>query len=56
MPHIMEESLTIRLSKAYIDLMDKMIEKGVYSSKSEIIRESLRMFFDKYGEKIWQTQ
>jgi len=50
----MEESLTIRLSKVYLDLMDKMIEKGVYGTKSEIIREALRMFFEKYGEKVWE--
>jgi len=50
----MEESLTIRLSKVYLDLMDKMIGKGVYGTKSEIIREALRMLFEKYGEKIWE--
>ena len=54
MPRRMDESLTIRLSKVYLDLMDKMIKKGVYSSKSEIIREALRMFFEKYGEKVWE--
>ena len=51
MPRRMEESLTIRLSKIYIDLMDKMVKKGVYGSKSEIIREALRLLFEKYGEK-----
>ena len=56
MPRRMEESLTIRLSKIYIDLMDKMVKKGVYGSKSEIIREALRLLFEKYGEKIWEEK
>jgi len=52
----MQESLTVRLSKLYLDAMDRMVERGLYGSKSEIIREALRMFFEKYGEKIWQQQ
>jgi len=47
-------SLTIRLSKAYLDIMEKLLEKGVYSSKGEIVRDALRMLFEKYGEKIWE--
>jgi len=35
--------------------MDKLIEKGVYGSKSEIVRDALRMLFEKYGEKIWES-
>ena len=53
-PRRMQESLTIRLSKLYLEAMDRMIEKGLYGSKSEIIREALRLFFEKYGEKIWK--
>jgi len=34
--------------------MEKLIEKGVYSSKGEIVRDSLRLLFEKYGEKIWE--
>jgi len=33
--------------------MDKLIEKGVYGSKSEIVREALRLLFEKYEVKIW---
>jgi len=53
----MQKSLTIRLSKLYRDAIERMIEGGVYSSRSEIVRESLRMLFEKYaekyGKKIW---
>ena len=48
--------MTVRLSRLYLDAMDGMIKKGLYGSKSEIIREALRLFFEKYGEKIWETE
>jgi len=56
MPGKMHKSLTIRLSKLYLNGMENMIEKGVYGSKSEIVREALRMLFEKYGEKIWKPK
>lgn len=56
MPGKMQESLTIRLSRLYLDAMDRMIERGLYGSKSEIVREALRLFFEKYGEKIWEPK
>ena len=52
----MQESLTIRLSRLYLDAMDRMIKKGLYGSKSEIVREALRLFFEKYGERLWQPE
>jgi len=55
-PEKMQESLTIRLSKLYLNGMDLIIEKGLYGSKSEIVREALRDFFDKHGEKIWKPK
>lgn len=50
----MKQSLTVRLSDAYLDQMDILIDKGVYGSKSEIVREALRHLFEKYGVKIWE--
>ena len=50
----MRRSLTVRLSDAYLDIMDQLIEKGVYGSKSEIVREALRLLFEKYGVKMWE--
>ncbi len=53
----MQESLTIRLSKLYLDTMDKMLDRGLYGSKSEIVREALRLFFEVYGEKrSWEPE
>lgn len=54
MPGKMQESLTIRLSRLYLDAMERMIEAGLYGGKSEIVREALRAFFEKYGEKLWE--
>ena len=54
MPENLKLSLTVRLSKAYLNIMEKLIEKGVYSSKGEIVRDALRLLFEKYGEKIWE--
>jgi len=34
--------------------MERLIEKGVYGSRSEIVRDALRILFEKYGEKIWE--
>lgn len=50
----MKVSLTLRLSKAYLEIMEKLIERGVYGSKSEIVRDALRLLFEEYGEKIWE--
>ena len=56
MPGKMQESLTMRLSKLYLDAMDRIIDAGLYSSKSEIIREALRLFFEKQGEKLLKPE
>lgn len=54
MPGKMQESLTVRLSRLYLDAMERMIEGGLYGSKSEIVRESLRLLFEKLGERLWE--
>lgn len=54
MSRSLKVSLTIRLSKAYLDIMEKLIDRGVYGSRSEVVRDALRMLFEKYGEKIWE--
>lgn len=52
----MQESLTLRLSSLYLDAMERMIDAGLYSSKSEIVREALRAFFEKHEEKLWKPE
>ena len=56
MPRNMQESLTIRLSRLYLDAMERIIAAGLYSGKSEIVREALREFFEKRGERLWEPE
>ena len=56
MPRNMQESLTIRLSRLYLDNMEHMIEAGLYSGKSEIVREALREFFEKREMRLWEPE
>ena len=51
----MQKTLSIRLSRLYLDAMDRMIERGLYASKSEMVREALRIFFERYGDTLWEA-
>jgi len=46
------ETLGVRLSKAYLDAIDMLLEKGIYASKGEIVREGLRYIFERNGLKL----
>ena len=41
------ETLGVRLSKTYLEAIDIILEKGIYASKGEIVRERLRYIFEK---------
>lgn len=43
------ERITIRLAKRYLDSLNMLIEKGMYNSRNEAIRDALRLLF-KYHE------
>ena len=43
------ETLQIRLNKGLVKLIDSWIEQGVYSSRSEAIRDSVRRF-------VWKNE
>ena len=47
-----DETLDISLSKVYLDMLDKLLKKGIYKSKGEIIREGLRLVFEKNGIRL----
>lgn len=51
----MRESLTIRLSRLYLDALDDLVERGLYGSKSEVVRDALRSFFEKRGDSLWRA-
>jgi Arc/MetJ-type ribon-helix-helix transcriptional regulator len=46
------ERITIRLTKRYLDLLNTLIEKGVYNSRNEAIRDALRILYEYHGLKV----
>jgi Arc/MetJ-type ribon-helix-helix transcriptional regulator len=46
------ERITIRLTKRYLDLLNLLIEKGVYNSRNEAIRDGLRILYEYHGLKV----
>lgn len=46
------ERITIRLTKRYLDLLNMLIEKGVYNSRNEAIRDALRIMYEYHGLKV----
>ena len=46
------ERITIRLTKRYLDLLNMLIEKGVYNSRNEAIRDALRIIYEYHGLKV----
>jgi Arc/MetJ-type ribon-helix-helix transcriptional regulator len=46
------ERITIRLTKRYLELLNMLIEKGVYNSRNEAIRDALRIMYEYHGLKV----
>ena len=46
------ERITIRLTKRYMSLLNELIERGVYNSRNEAIRDGLRLLFEHHGLKV----
>jgi Arc/MetJ-type ribon-helix-helix transcriptional regulator len=40
------------LTKRYLDLLNLLIEKGVYNSRNEAIRDALRILYEYHGLKV----
>lgn len=51
MPIILER-VSIRLPKRYVDRLNWLVEKGVYTNKTEAIRAGIRILFEKHGIKL----
>ena len=43
-------TLTIRIEPALLEIMDKLVRKGIFQSKSAIVREALIRFLREYAE------
>jgi hypothetical protein len=48
----MRERITIRLTKRYMHLLDRLVERGVYNSRNEALRDALRLLFEHHGLKV----
>ena len=46
------ERITIRLTKRYMQLLNDLIERGVYNSRNEAIRDALRLLFEHHSLKV----
>jgi len=46
------ERITIRLTKRYMQLLNELIETGVYNSRNEAIRDALRLLFEHHGLRV----
>ncbi|MBA7671067.1 hypothetical protein ES703_79218 [subsurface metagenome] len=44
---------TITLRGIYSELLDDMVEKGVYIEPQDAIRQALRLLFEKHGVKLY---
>ena len=48
-----KKTIRITLTKPYLETIDKLIEKDIYSRRSEIIKEALRRFFAYHGLDLY---
>lgn len=46
------ERITIRLTARYMQLIDELVERGVYNSRNEAIRDAIRLLFERYNLKL----
>lgn len=46
------ERITIRLTKRYMQLLNELIERGVYNSRNEAVRDALRLLFEHHGLRV----
>lgn len=40
-----------RITKRLIERLDKLIQQGIYSNRSEAIRDAIRRHLDNYSKK-----
>ena len=41
--------MEVELPKDYVDILDRLVEKGIYLDRGEYIREALRALFRYHG-------
>lgn len=43
------ERIYLTLTRAYVDALDRLVEKGIYLERAEALRDALRLFFEIQG-------
>jgi Arc/MetJ-type ribon-helix-helix transcriptional regulator len=46
------ERITIRLTARYMQLLDELVERGLYNSRNEAIRDAIRLLFERHNLKL----
>lgn len=46
---IVKKRFSVTLGAPYIKNLTRLVERGIFSSEQEAIRDALRILFEKYG-------
>ncbi len=41
--------VSVTMTQPYVEILDRLVEKGVYLTRSEAILEALRLLFKQHG-------
>ncbi len=45
------EMISVRLPEWMVEMINELVEKGIFTTRSEFIREAIRSFLKKYIEE-----
>jgi Arc/MetJ-type ribon-helix-helix transcriptional regulator len=51
MDDVLRERICIRVTKRYVDLLDLLVQNGVYNTRVEAVRDALRILYERHGLK-----
>lgn len=47
--------LSLTLTRAYVDALDRLVDVGLYVDRQTVIRAALRLFFRNHGLEAFQV-
>jgi len=50
------ELISFHLPKHYVDMLDDLVRRGIYPSRSEAIRDAIRLLLQHFGHHEAQPQ
>lgn len=48
---ISKRRISVTLTEPYLEVLDRLVEEGVYVSRGEVVKDALRRIFRHYGIK-----